>query len=298
MIAVTAPSRRWPADLESARLALAAGVGADELYSSWYQGGGDGTIQAYPSSPAYVAATADPARFVGGWTVDHTDAGAPGALLVHGETPADQRVALPPAYLPADGAHLAPAPGDRVRIDPIVTNESDGFWHLWSDRWRREGAPPRLRRVYLAARRGNETAIAARLMEHAPVGDLWCAKCACGPHGGLRRDAIVIYLPADAATPAWHELPAWVWRVVKATATLRAEDPPPLTGWIARGAGAAADPGGDQSFGQAVCARLAEVARAQPAALSDASEWRRAAANALRPIVGDHPDLDATGVRG
>jgi hypothetical protein len=294
---VTAPARRWSADLERARRALAEGADADGLYGGWYQGG-DGTPLSYPSSPAYVAATANPVRFVGGWTVDHTDAGAPGALLVHGSAPSDQRVALPPAYIPAAGAHLAPLPGDPVLIDPLVTNESDGFWHVWSDRWRREGAPPRLRRVYLSARRGRETSIAAALFEHAPADDLWCAKCASGPHGGVRRDAIVIYLPKDGPAPAWQNLPDWVWRLVRATARLRDDDPPPLTGWIARGAGAAADPGGDESFGQAVCARLAKVARARPAALSDASAWRTEAGNALRPLIGDDADAIREGVRG
>lgn len=298
MNAVTAPARRWSTDLERARHAILAGASADDLYGQWFQGGGDGTPLSYPAPPAYVAATADPARFVDGWTVDHSDVGAPGALLVHGAAPTDQRVVLPPAYVPVGGGRLVPSTGDRVLIDPLVTNEGDGFWHVWSDGWRRGGAPPRLRRVYLAAKRGRETALAAALAAHAPADDLWCAKCACGPHGGTRRDSVVLYLPADGDGPAWYDLPSWVWRLVRATARLRADDPPPLTGWIARGAGAAADPGGEKSFGQAVCASLAEVAGAGREMLTDAATWRRAAESALRPLIGEDPDLAPEGVGG
>lgn len=290
MTPTTGPTRRWSADLEVARRLLAAGATADELYGRWFQAAGDPQGVAYPTASAYVAGTADPARRVGGWTVDIADAGAPGALLVHGPldpaSPPDQRVVLPPSYQPGPGAGLVPSPGDAVLVDPLVTNEGEGFWHIWSDAWRRRGAPPRLRRVYLSALRGSEIRLAGALAAHGPADEVWCAKCACGYHGGERRDSVVVYLPADDERPAWVGLPAWMLRLVRATADLRREEPPPLTGWVGRGAGAAADPGGDSSFGQAVCASLAEVARAAPAALLSADAWDRAVVARLGALLG------------
>ncbi len=267
------------ADLLRARAFLRRRPDADEaaLYSEWYHDAEAG-LRDYPAPSAYVAASLDPARFEGGWRVARPAPGAAGAVVAVRD--GDERLVAPPDCAPETPADLAFRPGTALRVDRLAKGYRDGFWHVWSERWRRDGAPARLRRFYFVVAPGAEASFAAGLLAAAGGGDAsWSMKCLSGRHAAGRRDRAVLYVAARERMGT-----GWLRDALAAGAPLCAGRPPPLTRIVADGVGQAPDPGDGTSFGQAVCRRLLEAAR-EPGVLLDETRWMAAATARLGALL-------------
>lgn len=250
-------------------------AGEAEFYAEWYHEAEAGARD-YPAPAAYLAASLDPARFEGGWTVARPAAGAAGAVIAARD--GDERLVAPPDCAPETAGGLALGPGTPLRVDRLAKGYGDGFWHVWSAGWRRDGPPPRLRRFYFVVAPGAETEFAARVLSVA--GDApWSMKFLSGPHAAGRRDRAVLYAGTRERLGA-----GWLREVVAAGAPLCSGRPPPLTRLVVEGVGQAPDPGDGTSFGQAVCRRLMEAARA-PGALGDEARWLAAAVAGLGALL-------------
>jgi hypothetical protein len=252
---------------------------ADLLYSRWFHAQGE-ALSEYPEGGAYRAVALDPARFKPGWTVLDTLAGAAGAVAAIRD--GERREVCPPACAPVERDRLRLEAGTALLVDPLTSGIGGGFWHLWSDGWRR-GAPDRLQRLYLAVAPGAELEVARRFARLAEPGENWSIKFLAGLHRAGRRDPAVLYLERSRPLDS-----GWVGTLAQSLAGLLDGAPPPLTRAVAPGMAWAEDPGGGLSFGEHLCRLLATAAQV-PGALSDEAGWRAAVVRAFRS-VGLDPD--------
>lgn len=263
-------------------------ISAERLYATWYHAP-DGSTFEYPTEVAYRASTLDPARFENGWRVGELARVVPAAVIA--EQMADRsgevlevRWLAPYDYILIDTTRLTIEPGIAVRVDPLVSSTADGYWHLWSPCWRREGPPTPLQRVYLTVTPGRERDFAACLVKIASLEERWYAKFLTGTHPRGRCDPAVLYLAVDRDLTS-----GWPVALFEDTARLREDRLPPLTRPLHLGVGQALDPDDRTSFGQAVCARLcAEYKRftTDSPTPDDDEAWLEAAWRALTGLVG------------
>lgn len=251
-------------------------AGESELYAEWYHDSEAGPRD-YPAPAAYMAASLDPARFEAGWRVARRAPGAAGAVVATRD--GDERLVAPPDCAPETFGDLALRPGAALRVDRLAKGYRDGFWHVWSAGWRRDGAPARLRRFYFVMAPGAETVFAARVLAAAAGDAAWSMKFLSGRHAAGRRDRAVLYVATRERLGA-----GWLRDAVAAGAPLCAGRPPPLTRIVADGVGQAPDPGDGASFGQAVCRCLLDAAR-EPDALRDEARWLAAAVARLGALL-------------
>ena len=241
-----------------------------DLYNRWFHEA-TGEAQVWPSAGGYRTAVFDASRFERGWRIVATVGTAPGACLVM--RGGRERVVSPPEMIPEDPRALWLARGVAVRVPAVTCGESGGFWHLWSAGWR-DAAPERVERFYFRVRVHEAAALARRLLDAAPSRAVWCMKLLCGTHDAGRRDHALLYVPAGSREGA-----GWVASLLAGAADVCDGTLPPFVAPLAHGIGWARDPGGNRSFGQAVCAAVASAA---PYA-RDAGAFAQAA----RAAVGD-----------
>ena len=261
------------------RLLLDQGAEGREnmLYANWYHRESDET-RSYPSASALNAAILDPNRLEPGWKVATISGDGPAAVTA--ERDGEVRAMAPPEYVPARAGDLLPRPGQPLLADPIASTELDGFWHMFSPEWRK--APPSLiSRVYFAVKPGSECAMASTIAARAPLRDNWAFKILCGYHRLGRRDIAVLYHAADLSS-----LTGWLASIIGSAEELTEAPLPPLVRPLRPGIGVAPEPGTGESFGQAVCRRLAEAASDRQA-LGEALHWRRVARSCLADLIPD-----------
>lgn len=271
------------AHLEAARQLLSGGADADELYRRWFHDEQTTTAR-WPSAARYLSAMIDADRFRAGWRV--LEPASPGPrghlvpyLVVDGR--GRRRLVAPPQIVPTDRGDLAPGPGAEVRVDPLATGLSAGFWHIWSTGWQ-DGAPDGIVRLYLLPRPSELPTLVARVASVAPPDERWSMKALTGLHHDGRRDRALLYL--DPSTPRAE---GWVAEVIAAATA--ASDPcvvlPPLVEALTPTVGLAIDPGGERSFGQVVCSAVASAT----AHASDPPRFALEARAALSQVAGlDH----------
>jgi hypothetical protein len=263
------------ADLEEARLALRAlpeGTAperTDQLYTRWFQAGG---IDApWPDSGSYAATMMMPEAFEAGWTI--REVRQDGVLLHDGDNRQDMAAFGDVVPVPTTAPLAAGVPVLRLARRAAAI---PGFWHLWSDGWRAD-PPDRLVRLYLPLAPDAMLLAVEILMKGAPQSERWAAKFLRGRQGGARRDPALLYLPVRG-----EEAP-WVKAVIEAMAPLMIGSRVRLTAPFA-GAWLALDPGGERSFGQALCAALAALAD-EPGVLDDTDVFAGVALGRLRPLL-------------
>jgi hypothetical protein len=217
----------------------------DYLYEHWFHDYLPPLL--WPSTGSYAAATTLPELFSPGWSLKLM---APEGIRVQ-HSDGMEAVILPGDFAPFD-ATLPLSTGLVVRRLMRNAAPIPGFWHLWSDRWRMEGPPARMVRIYFPLPRSSCLQAAQILLSVAPSSDLWAAKFLSGYHSGGRRDPALLYLPTG------EESAAWVIALIECLSPL-------LTGAKVRlahrwndGACLAPDPGKERSFGQACCTAIAE----------------------------------------
>jgi len=270
------------ADLEDARLALRALSEDDaenragQLYEHWFQAGGIHAL--WPEAGSYGAAAMLPELFEAGWTV--SDVRHDGVLLDDGNSRHDMSMFGDIVPIPATAPLAAGVPVLRLAQKSLAI---PGFWHLWSDGWRAD-PPDRLVRIYLPLAPNTILLAVEILVKGAPRSERWAAKFLRGRHGGARRDPALLYLPVGS-----QETP-WVKAVVEAMAPLMVGSRVRLTAPFAD-AWLAVDPGGERSFGQALCAALVVLAD-EPDVMDDSDVFAGVALVQLRPLL-QHLELAA-----
>ena len=258
--------------LERARQLLRRdGAGAD-LYNRWFHET-TGQMLVWPSAGAYRAAILHHDRYESGWRVIST-AAAPGACVVM--RGGRQRVVAPPELIPEAARDLLPARGSAVRVHPLTSSESGGFWHLWSAGWQ-AAAPERMERIYIRVDERRPLDLASRIASASPARSTWAMKALCGVHDAGRRDRALLYVPQGSDIGA-----GWIAKVVGAIEESCDEGLPPFVQPIGRGVGWAPDPGGGQSFGQAVCAAVSSAS----ALVEHPDHFTATVLSALRAIPG------------
>ncbi|MDJ0825466.1 MAG: T3SS effector HopA1 family protein [Rhodobacter sp.] len=271
-----------PEELDAARLMLVGGAGEepaeDLLYANWYHKS-DAGPRRYPAGGAYLAAILDPGRFEAGWQVAQTGLpGQAGCVEVHRN--GERRAVAPPLVVPEAQDALVFEPGASVCVFPLGAAESGGFWHVTSPAWEMQEAPEHRQRLYFGLAPGSEPAFARAFVDCADLKAAWSMKCLVGASSAGRCDGAVAYLPAELGLDT-----GWVADLIAAAAPLVAGASPPGTRVIAEGIAWAPDPETDRSFGQVICAALADV-RVDP---SDAEAWTVAARSALAPLLKATP---------
>jgi hypothetical protein len=244
---------------------------ADHLYGNWFHDALP--VREWPSAGVYAALTAADELFEAGWAVAGFESG--GIVAAHTD---GRRLALEPGCFAPDDAAAVLRPGAPLRRLVRHAGPVTGFWHLWSDEWRRAGAPGRLVRLYLPLSIDRLPDAARALLGTAPASTAWAAKFLSGPHSAGRRDRGLIYLPEGSQSTAWvsdlvDQLGPWLTGLpIRLAAPLG-------RAWVA------ADP--DRvSFGDACCTMLAEVAR-MPGSLTDRQRFSTECAERL-PAVAPH----------
>lgn len=237
--------------IERARLLVLDGADGDELYRRWFHDERE-DVEDWPSEAAYRACLAAPERYEAGWQVVEAVGGRAGAVRVRGERA--ERVVAPPEVVPEDATALHWAPGQQVRVDPVISDMVGGFFHLWSSPWQ-QSPPATIRRIYLALAPASAATVLRRLAGCAPPDATWSAKALCGAHRGGRRDGALLYLPSDEPRTG-----GWVAGALAAVASGCAGGLAPFLVPLGPGIGWALDPGDGRSFGQAVSDALASVA--------------------------------------
>jgi hypothetical protein len=241
-------------DAAGSSLLLDASALSDHFYNHWFHTLAADTFQQYPSPGQFAAATALAHLFHPGWTLK--------ALELNGIR-AENLTATEALLAMGDVAPAEPSkslrPGVALRVLDRTTQNSNGFWHLWSAGWRVQ-APELIERLYLSIAPDAELIIAKVLVENAPVEGIWYAKFLTGLHPTGRRDPALLYLPSGYCTMPWVE------SFLTAAAPYLLPSRIRLTTTYAPGVSFAYDPGSERSFGQMICDALA--AAAQPDALA------------------------------
>jgi hypothetical protein len=263
----------WRADLERAREWLLAGEDGDGLYRRWFHRETQ-VYHSWPSSGEYRAVLLDPARYEPGWrVVRRAPQPVGGVVAMRGGR---ERIVAAPEMLPDACVSLDLRSGTRLRVHPLASAESGGFWHVWSAGWQRE-APSRMHRVYLSLHSDRSLAFVAAHVAANPPRRTWAMKFLCGRHDAGRHDAALLYLPSREDVDA-----DWVASLLRAAMPSCQDRLPPLVERIVPGVGSAPDPGGGRSFGQAVCDALASVR----GDADDADRFVDAAMDAIRALPG------------
>lgn len=238
---------------DSAELAAA-------LYHEWYLGRGGDAVQAGASGAPMVeslagsfrAAHAGATRYEPGWTV--VDAGSDGTCVV--ERGGRQRVVRPAAMVASGG--LVPRRGDTVAVRRLVDDVpvEGGFWHTFSDQ-RALDMSAALSRVYFHAALDGGPALVAAITGTLIEADIaWQLKLLTVPASYGRPDSAVLYLEHGVLCELAGELMA----VHRRVAGTLAAAVPPLTRRVTDGMAWAAQPHGDDSFGDHRCRLLARAA--------------------------------------
>jgi hypothetical protein len=243
----------------------------DLLYARWFHAGGE--LWRFPSAAAFSAATFLPSLFQGGW---HVVLPARDTILAAGPDGRQER--LPAGGFALEPPAAAPVAGTGLRRLARTADAIGGFWHLWSDGWRR--APPRrMVRLYLPLRRGTELEAARRLLPALPPDATWAAKFLAGMHLSGRLDPALIYLPEGGETGSF------VAPAIERMADLFGGAPVRLARPFGR-AWLAPDPNDGRSFGQA----LSEIlARAWSQSDADPAAFRALACAGLAPLMSAIP---------
>lgn len=226
---------------------------AEHLYSHWFHAIDLDRVLSYPTASAFRQAcepafTLEEARLV---RVEADD--------IELQTETGMVMRLPFGLVHAQPPQAPLRPGALLRARLMPQSEQGGFWHLWSRPW--TAAPPaRIHRYYLAARRGQETALAAALAQQAPADAVWYCKFLCGSHPQGRRDPALLYLPAGP-------MPAWLDSLIAGGEPWLIEQPLRLCRRLAPGVYRALDPGNGLSYGQHLAHAVARAAL-EPAAFA------------------------------
>jgi len=165
--------------------------------------------------------------------------------------------------------------------------EDCGYWSVQSPIFALTSSPQAssetgdaMRRIYWNAVQTGTPALVHDLTAVLPAGFWWSLKVPLTPDGFLRPDAVVLYVDADA----WPRALSLVSSVAARHRRHLHPDVPPLTSWIDAGVASARDPGvPGESFGLALCRRVAEILAGSPGARTDAS---RLAAGLFPPTTG------------
>jgi hypothetical protein len=249
------------------------GADADVLYRRWFHRETGRSIE-WPDAAHYLAATRDPARFEKGWRVMQTSPGLAGGIVAM--RGGRERVVGPPEMTPEDPRLLVLRRATPVRVDPLATGFSGGFWHVWSAGWQK-ATPPRLKRIYLGVEPQRALDLMSRVSATAPPRATWCVKALSGTHDAGRRDAAVLYLPQNTDLHS-----GWPAALLDSAALICTQGMPPFVSTLTRGIGCAPDPGGGMSFGQALCQAIASAA---PHA-NDAGRFQAVALAAIEAMPG------------
>lgn len=232
---------------------------AATLYREWYLGRGTNAAQVAAAAPmveslagSFRAAHAGTTRYQPGWTV--VDAGGDGTCVV---ARGDRRRVVRPAMMIAPGG-LLPRPGETVAVRRLIDDVpvEGGFWHTFSDRHTLDISAPLSRVYFHATADGAPTVVAAitGLLVEADIA--WQLKVLTVPAGYGRADAAVLYVGHGALVELAGELVALHRRL----GTALAEPTPPMARRVAGGMAWAAQPPGDDSFGDHRCRLLARAA--------------------------------------
>jgi hypothetical protein len=239
------------AAIEAARIRVSNGADAATLYQQWFHEV-TGIRVEWPSVAEYRAAIADAHRFERGWVVVSSVTGLAGGVVV--QRGGRQRMVAPPEVTPDDPRCLTLVRGSRVRVDPIATSESGGFWHAWSAVWQAQ-PPERFERFYFRVPPEQACLFALRLVRQLPRRPAWAMKVLCGTHDAGRRDNALLYLPAGATLKSIQ-----LRQLISSMFDLCAGELPPFVHSLGFGFGWAPDPGGGRSFGEAVSHAVAQAA--------------------------------------
>lgn len=229
------------------------------LYHDWYLGNSHDDSPPHELPPmveslagCFRAAHAGSRLYEPGWTV--VQVGHDGTSVVSRNQ--RHRVIRPAAMIAAGG--LVPRPGDSVAVRRLVDDvpTEGGFWHTFSDR-----APldmdGRLSRVYWNTTPASAVALVAAITElllDADVG--WQLKCLTAAQWYSRPDSAVLYLEHHVLCGFATKLAA----VHNSLAAGLGVSTPPLARRVAQGLAWAAQPDGDDSFGEHRCRLLASAA--------------------------------------
>jgi hypothetical protein len=229
------------------------------LYQAFYIGPAEAPLRldAPLADPAFIATlqAANPTkpRWDAGWSVYQ---GTGGSLsIVKGET---HRLALPGQYAFAQGVNRLPKVGDSVEL--LVVGESltaqPGYYYVFGDTVPSDFDDALMARLYF-----NVTAETAPwlLQSLAALFNHWLVpfrlKCPSAPAGYERSDTLVVYLARRFVPFALSLLDP----VAGELAERLRPGVPMFSKPLLPGLGAADDPGGGESFGQARCHLLARA---------------------------------------
>lgn len=243
------------------------GVGdlAQHLYSHWYALPAGPVLEPGPWSAPVAgicrAAHAAARRWTPG-PVAVVAAGVAGVAVVQGPR---RRAVTRGEYLTVEGAAgLAPGTTTTLRVVERHGGQvSDGWWRTWGPRW--DGAEELrsgVSRIYLAP-----VAHEVGRLVHAVTAALddlpaWAFKVGVDPSTLARADGAVVYLPdqdLDAVLPG----------LVGATRPFVRDGRPPLTRPLVPGISWAQDPGDGDSYGEHLCALVAQGVTGDEAGLGD-----------------------------
>jgi hypothetical protein len=235
---------------------------AAALYHQWYLGRRAARSLAAgvaASSPmvetlagSFRCAHAGAVKFESGWTV--VEAGHDGTCVVRS---GDRHRMVRPAAMIAPGG-LVPRRGDGVAVRRLVDDMpvDGGFWHTFSDRQALDMAAP-LSRVYFHATADGAVAVVAAITDLLiDAGVAWQLKLLSVPAHFGRPDSAVLYLEHDVLCRLAGELLVRHRRLVGSLGSAT----PPLARRVAEGMAWAAQPRGDDSFGDHRCQLLAQAA--------------------------------------
>lgn len=239
------PKNQEMAWIESARQCLLdPSVDENGLYNRWFHRL-DEKPQVWPDTAAYWSAMLDPQHLESGWvTVGGSDV-LPGAVMA--KRGGLDRLVVPPEMVPERSTDLLPGRGSRLKVHPLTSAVTGGFWHLWSAGWQRQ-APERLQRYYLNVAPAHALTLARLVAMLAPPRAIWALKVLSGAHDSGRRDRAVLYLPKPGSAPT-----PWLSALLHHLAPLCEPDLPPFVAQLVPGIGRSEDPGAGLSYGQALC---------------------------------------------
>jgi len=238
--------------IESARQCLLdPTVDETDLYNRWFHRLDD-KAHLWPDTAAYWSAVLDPQRLESGWVAVARSDVLPGAVMA--KRGGLDRLVVPPEMVPERSTDLLPSKGSRLKVHPLTSAVTGGFWHLWSAGWQRQ-APERLQRHYLNVAPAHALTLAKLVATLAPPRATWALKVLSGAHDTGRRDRAVLYVPKPGFAPA-----KWLSALLDHLAPLCEPDLPPFVAPLVPGIGRAEDPGAGLSYGQALCRAVMSAA--------------------------------------
>lgn len=225
---------------------------ADWLYQRWFHQM-SGQTCAYPGAGDYQVVCADSQPYQPGWTVVQNEiSGQAAAVKVTDGT--RQRVVAPPHVFAEDPTILVLQPGTKVCVNPIACAPNEGFFHLHSLGWQREGMPVHRKRLYFSIVPGSELAFVRQCLISASPVACWSMKILCEQSSCGRRDVAVMYLQENESLEE-----SWMARLIEELGECLLSNPLPMTVELAPGVSLAPDLSSERSFGQIVCDALADA---------------------------------------